>query len=272
MVPSTAFRVVIPARFAATRLPGKPLLRIAGRPLIQHVFDRARQSGAREIVIATDDPRIAECASGFGAQVCMTAANHPNGSSRIAEVCDRLGWADDAVLVNLQGDEPCIPPGLIDQVATDLIAHPNSDIATLACPIQDRETIFDPGVVKVVRDLQGFALYFSRAPIPWHREGFGDSRGDVPEGLYWRHIGLYAYRAVFLRRYVHWPATPLEQAESLEQLRALERGSRIRVSLTGAPTGPGVDTPADVARVEAWLNGHQRKVAQGRGDATTVGA
>ncbi|CAK0762789.1 3-deoxy-manno-octulosonate cytidylyltransferase [Gammaproteobacteria bacterium] len=250
---NAGFRVVIPARFASTRLPGKPLMAIAGRPLIQHVFERAQQSGAEQIIIATDDDRIAECANGFGAEVCMTATTHPNGSSRIAEVCDRLGWADEAVLVNLQGDEPCIPPGLIHQVAGDLIAHPDGDIATLACPIRDRETVFDPDVVKVVLDIQGVALYFSRAPIPWHREGFATAPENLPNGPYWRHIGLYAYRAGFLRRYVHWPMSPLEQLESLEQLRALEQGARIRVSLTDIPTGPGVDTHADIVRVEDWL-------------------
>jgi 3-deoxy-manno-octulosonate cytidylyltransferase (CMP-KDO synthetase) len=248
-----AFRVVIPARFGSTRLPGKPLVPIGGKPLIQHVHERARRSAAAEVVVATDDPRIAAVVRGFGGRACMTGAHHHSGTDRVAEVLDALAWPDDTCVVNLQGDEPCMPPALVDQVAGDLERYPAA-MATLAGPIRDREALFDPHVVKVVTDAAGFALYFSRAPIPWHRDGpprgEGPPTGDV-EPL--RHIGLYAYRAGFLRRFVGWAPAPLERAEALEQLRVLWRGERIHVSLAAVEPGPGVDTPEDVARVEARM-------------------
>ena len=249
------FRVAIPARYASTRLPGKPLRLLAGRPLIEHVYRRARVSGALEVVIATDDPRIRAVAEGFGATVCMTAPAHPSGTDRLAEVATRLGWPDDAIVVNVQGDEPGLPPALIQQVALSLATHPDAGIATACTRIHAPAEIFDPNAVKVVCDAQGYALYFSRAPIPWHRETFwdgGTGLTDLPEQTAWfRHIGLYAYRVAVLRRYPQWSPAPAEQAESLEQLRALWHGIRIHVAEATEAPPPGVDTEADLARAEA---------------------
>lgn len=248
------FKVVIPARYGATRLPGKPLLDIDGKPLVQHVFERAQQSAASDIVIATDDERVAKAAQGFGAQVCVTGSHHQSGSDRIAEVLEKLAWPEDTYVVNLQGDEPCMPSALINQVAEDLEEHHAATMTTLAAPITDRDVLFDPHVVKVVTDAEGYALYFSRAPIPWHRDEF--LRGDFPLPKtmdFRRHIGLYAYRAGFLRRYVNWTPPPIEIAESLEQLRVLWNGGRIHVSRAVREPGPGVDTRDDVVRVEKLL-------------------
>jgi 3-deoxy-manno-octulosonate cytidylyltransferase (CMP-KDO synthetase) len=246
---AVGFKVVIPARHASTRLPGKPLLAIAGKPMIQHVWDRARRSGAGEVIVATDDPRIAAACRGFGAEVMETRTDHHTGSDRIAEVIGRRGWDADTIVVNLQGDEPCMPPALIDQVAAGLAAHPGVGVATLAYPIADGETLFDPHVVKVVVDARGLALYFSRAPIPWHRDAFQGGRAKLPQGArFLRHIGLYAYRAGFLARYIGWPPAALEVAESLEQLRILWYGEPIHVGIAVAQPGPGVDTPEDLRR------------------------
>jgi 3-deoxy-manno-octulosonate cytidylyltransferase (CMP-KDO synthetase) len=248
------FRVVIPARYGATRLPGKPLIEIGGRPLIGWVWERACASAAAEVLIATDDARIAEVCTGFGAEVVMTRADHRSGSERLAEVVERRGWDSEAIIVNLQGDEPGIAPSLIDQVARGLAEHADAGLSTLACGIEDAEALFDPHVVKVVTDSNGYALYFTRAPVPWPRDAFLRDRQHLPEGVpFLRHIGLYAYRAGFLARYVGWPAAPLEQAESLEQLRVLWQGERIHVSLAAMVPGPGVDTPDDVQRVTEWL-------------------
>jgi 3-deoxy-manno-octulosonate cytidylyltransferase (CMP-KDO synthetase) len=245
------FKIVIPARFASTRLPGKPLLMIAGKPMIQHVFERARQSGAGEIVVATDDKRIAEVASGFGAEVCMTAPTHSSGTERIAEVVRRLNWAPQTIVVNLQGDEPGMPATLISQVALDMDRHPDAQMTTLSAPITERDRLFDPHVVKVVTNERGYALYFSRAPIPWHRDEFVHQDRPLPDGVgFSRHIGLYAYRAGFLEKYVNWPPTPLEKAESLEQLRVLAHGDLIHVSQAHEEPGHGVDTMDDLQRVE----------------------
>lgn len=250
------FKVVIPARYGATRLPGKPLLPIAGRPLIAHVVDRARESGAEEVVVATDDRRIFDACAGFGAQAEMTAASHRSGSDRIAEVIERRGWADDTVVVNLQGDEPTMPAALVDQVAMDLAARAGAGMATLAHRIDESAHLFDPHVVKVVTDSAGFALYFSRAPLPWHRDELFGPRERLPATVrFLRHIGLYAYRAGFVRRYVQWEPAPLELAESLEQLRVLWHGERIHVSVTDLDPGRGVDTADDLARAAALLGG-----------------
>ena len=250
------FRVVIPARYASVRLPGKPLLPIAGRPMIEHVIARARESAAERVVVATDDARIAAAAHAVAVDVVMTAAHHRSGSDRIVEVLDRLGWSDDTLVVNLQGDEPCMPAQLLDQVADAMSDHRDAGMTTLAHPIQDRATLFDPNVVKVVTDREGYALYFSRAPIPWHRDAFPTEAERLPDDIpFLRHIGLYAYRAGFLRRYVTWAPAPLERAESLEQLRALWFGGRIHVSLAAVEPGPGVDTPDDLAKVERILRG-----------------
>ncbi len=248
------FKLVIPARHASTRLPGKPLLSIAGKPLIQHVYERARESAAAEIVIATDDPRIADRAEGLGARVCMTGAHHASGSERITEVLEKLAWHEDTIVVNLQGDEPCMPPALINQVAADLEEHQAAAMSTLAAPITEWEALFDPHVVKVIMDAEGYALYFSRAPIPWHRDEFLLGVRSLPEDTdFNRHIGLYAYRAGFLRRYVNWTPSPIERAESLEQLRVLWNGERIHVSRAVRTPGPGVDTRDDVVKVEALI-------------------
>jgi len=255
IVSELEFKVVIPARYGSTRLPGKPLLELAGKPLVRYVCERAWASAAKEVVVATDDERIAEVCRGFGADVAMTRPDHHSGSDRIAEVLDQRRWGEDAIVVNLQGDEPCMPSALIDQVARDLAGHDRVGIATLAFPITESETLFDPHVVKVVTDRSGYAMYFSRAPVPWHRDEFLGDRTALPISVrFLRHIGLYAYRAAFLKRFVSWKPSPLELAESLEQLRVLWHGEDIHVSLAHVEPGPGVDNKADVQRVLALLD------------------
>ena len=245
------YRIVIPARYASTRLPGKPLLAIAGRPMLAWVHERALACAADEVVVATDDERIRVVAEAFGATVEMTAAEHASGTDRIAEVALRRGWQDDDVVVNLQGDEPSMPAALIEQVALLLIDHAGADIATLATPIAGRDEYFDPNAVKVVTDLEGRALYFSRAPIPWFRDQIEPDGGDL-RALARRHLGLYAYRVRALRRLAALPPTPLEQIEKLEQLRALAHGLRIQVGEASCRPGPDVNTAEDLARaVEA---------------------
>lgn len=248
------FKVVIPARFASVRLPGKPLLEIAGKPMIQHVHERAIRSGAAEVVIATDDRRIADACASFGADVCMTGDQHRSGSDRIAEVVAIRGWGADEIIVNLQGDEPCMPASLIDQVAEDMHRHPAASVTTLYTGISDRRVLFDPHVVKVVCDAEGYALYFSRAPVPWHRDEFVDMDRPLPaETGFARHIGLYAYRAGYLADFVAAKPAPIEIAESLEQLRVLWHGGRIHVSEAREEPGPGVDTREDLVRVGRCL-------------------
>ncbi|KOR31710.1 3-deoxy-manno-octulosonate cytidylyltransferase [Achromatium sp. WMS3] len=254
-----SFRIMIPARYGSTRLPGKPLVLINGKPLIQHVYARACASTALDVVIVTDDTRIQEVAMTFGAKVCMTSKNHQSGSERIASAIDLLNWPDTTCVVNLQGDEPCMPASLINQAAKDLITHPDAVMATLATRIQTWDLVYDPNVVKVVRDSNGYALYFSRASIPWHREEFAATTPHtvsetIPNTInIYRHIGLYAYRAGFLREYINWPVTELEHAECLEQLRVLWYGKRIYVGHSEATPGPGVDVPQDIAKVAACL-------------------
>ena len=248
------FRVVIPARYASTRLPGKALLTIAGKPMIQWVYERASASRASEVLIATDDLLIVSAAHSFGAQTVMTAMTHESGTDRIAEVARIQGWADSDIVVNVQGDEPVIPPALIDQVASLLEKHPSAHIATLATPITSIAEFMDPNAVKVVTDNGGRALYFSRAPIPWERDGaasgiasqtrFTDAR---------RHIGIYGYRVSGLLRMASLPRTVLEQHEKLEQLRALENGLEIRVADSVEQPGPDVNTAADLERVTRLL-------------------
>ena len=250
----TDFKVVIPARHGSTRLPGKPLLDIGGQPMIQRVVERAQSSGASEVVVATDDRRILDVCAKLGIAAEMTASSHRSGSDRVAEVIERRGWSDDAIVVNLQGDEPCMPATLIDQVASNLTALEGVGMATLAHPIADSTTLFDPHVVKVAISSAGFALYFSRAPIPWHRDEFLGNKASLPKSVdFLRHIGLYAYRAAFLERFVGLEPSPLEVAESLEQLRALWHGAPIHVGLATEAPGPGVDTPDDLARVVRYL-------------------
>ena len=256
------FRVAIPARYASTRLPGKPLRLLAGRPLIEHVYRQAVASGAMEVVIATDDPRIRAAAENFGAAVCMTSPEHLTGTDRLAEVAMQRGWLDDDIVVNVQGDEPRIPPLLVRQVAMALEQHPDAGIATACARIGDAAELFDPNAVKVVRDAQGYALYFSRAPIPWSRDTFRADQpplAELPDDIAWfRHIGLYAYRAAVLRRYPQLTPAPAERAESLEQLRALWHGIRIQVIEAAATPPPGVDTEADLARLAAqWADSGQ---------------
>jgi len=248
--------VVIPARYASSRLPGKPLQEIAGKPMVRHVWEQACKSAAQRVVIATDDERIVAACRAFGAEVLLTRADHTSGTDRLAEVATQLGLTDDAIVVNVQGDEPLIPPVIIDQVAGNLAAHPEAGIATLAEPIEDVASLFNANVVKVVSDLDGLALTFSRAPLPWARDAFAVSREQLPDGIpYRRHIGIYAYRARFLFDFVAWGPCWLESAESLEQLRALWHGVRIHVgdALEAPPTG--VDTPEDLQRVRLLLGG-----------------
>jgi len=248
-------RVVIPARYASTRLEGKPLQDIAGKPMIQHVWERAIASQALEVVVATDDERIARAADRFGARVCMTSSTHRSGTERIDEVIRVLGWPDDEIVVNLQGDEPLMPEHLINQVAGDLERHADADTATLAAHLEDPDQVFDPNVVKVVLDRKGYALYFSRAAIPWKRDSLrwgNPVAPDVARGFA-RHIGLYAYRAGFIREYVGWSSAPIEQDESLEQLRTLWYGRRIHVSMVAEAPPGGVDTPQDLQRVRDLL-------------------
>ncbi|MFT3756856.1 MAG: 3-deoxy-manno-octulosonate cytidylyltransferase [Pseudoxanthomonas sp.] len=250
------FIVAIPARHASTRLPGKPLAPLGGKPLVRHVAERALAAGAHEVWIATDDARIADALAGIdGVQVAMTASTHLSGSDRLAECAAIAGWDDDTVVVNLQGDEPFAPAEGIRKVAQTLIES-GAEMATLATEIFDPEQLFDPNAVKLVRAANGDALYFSRAPIPWHRDAFAQNKRILMPGMCLRHIGIYAYRAGFLRRFAAMPPSLLEQIESLEQLRALEAGHRIAVAMTPAEFPPGVDTPEDLARAETWLREH----------------
>ena len=252
-----SFIVAIPARYGSTRLPAKPLREIGGVPMVLRVAQRALQAGARQVVVAVDDPRVAEALDGqAGVDICMTRADHASGSDRLAECAAHYGWADDAIVVNLQGDEPFAPAAGIRAVAQAL-ADDDAPMATLATPLLDAEELFDPNVVKLVRAVNGRALYFSRAPLPWARDAFAIEREALPaDASFLRHIGIYAYRAGFLARYTRMRRTPLEQAESLEQLRVLEHGHAIAVRLTPEPFPPGIDTPADLERAEAWLRAH----------------
>ena len=251
---SLAFTVVIPARLRSTRLPGKPLLPIAGKPMVQHVWEQARKSSATRVVIATDDPSIVAACQAFGAEVLLTREDHESGTDRLAEVASQLGLAADAIVVNVQGDEPLIPPAIIDQVAANLAAHPEAGIATLAEPIEDVEVLFNPNAVKVSTDRNGLALTFSRAPLPWARDAFAQGREQLPAGVpYRRHIGMYAYRVGFLQDFVGWGPCGLEQTESLEQLRALWNGVRIHVADALQAPPVGVDTLEDLERVRRLL-------------------
>ena len=245
------FVVVIPARYASTRLPGKPLADIAGKPMVVRVAEQAVKSGAREVWIATDDEGVAEAAKAHGHDVLMTRADHPTGTDRIAEAAAELGWSDDTIVVNVQGDEPRIAPELIRAVAHDLAVHAQAAIATACHPFDRDEDFFDPNVVKVVMDRDGYALYFSRAAIPFARDAFRDGR-VLPFGLpAYRHIGIYAYRGAFLAAYASLQPAPIERFEALEQLRALWHGYRIAVAITGHAPEAGVDTPEDLERVRA---------------------
>lgn len=251
---NTDFIIAIPARYESTRLPGKALKELAGKPLIQHVWERATASSAQRVIIATDDERIAVAARGFGAEVCMTGTGHRSGTDRLAECAEQCAWEENQIIVNLQGDEPLIDPGLLDRVADDLNTHQRAGVATLCAVIRDAEELFTPHVTKVVRDADGYALYFSRAPIPWHQKEFNLAPQTLPEDLIcYRHIGLYAYRAGVLRRLAATPAPEMERAESLEQLRALYLGIPIHVAVADRAPPAGVDTAKDLERVEQLL-------------------
>lgn len=241
------FRVVIPARFGSVRLPGKALLPLAGKPLVQWVYEGARAAGAAEILIATDDARILDSARAFGADAVMTAASHASGTDRIAEVARAQRWPAGDIVVNLQGDEPLMPPALIRQVAALLESAPQADVATLATDIGSVAEFLDVNAVKVVADPHGRALYFSRAAIPWNRDGAPDASGAR------RHIGIYAYRVGALLRLAGLAPSPLELREKLEQLRALENGMTILVAAACETPGPDVNTPADLARVSQLI-------------------
>lgn len=246
-----SFVVVIPARYASTRLPGKPLADIHGKPMVQHVVEKALQSGADRVIVATDDERVQQALQSTGVEVCMTSPDHQSGTERLAEVCRHYGFAADTIIVNVQGDEPLIPPAIIRQVADNLAAA-TAPMATLSVPIQDAEEAFNPNAVKVVTDKDGYALYFSRASIPWDRDRFAKSHEQIGDH-YQRHIGIYAYRAGFIQRYVDWAPSVLEQVEALEQLRVLWYGEKIHVAQALEAPPVGVDTQADLEKVRAFL-------------------
>lgn len=243
------FVVAIPARYAASRLPGKPLRLIGGKPLVLHVAQRALQAGAREVWVATDDTRIADALVDSDVRIAMTSTDHASGTDRLAECARIAGWSDDTIVVNLQGDEPFAPADGIACVA-NAVAESGASIATLAAMIDDIDTLLDANAVKVVLAGNGDALYFSRAPVPWPRDAFARDRSVMPEGRWLRHIGIYGYRASALQAFANLPMGSLEQTESLEQLRALEAGWRIAVRLAPSTFPPGVDTPDDLARAE----------------------
>ncbi len=249
-----AFKVVIPARYASTRLPGKPLRLIAGKPMIAHVCQRALEAEAEQVVVATDDQRIYDEVSKLGIEAVMTRTDHNSGTERIAEVAQQCGWQDSDIIVNLQGDEPLIPPVYIRDTAKCLAEQQLAGIATLAAPIESAEEIFNPNAVKVVLNKAGYALYFSRAAIPWDRQSFPISSGAVPAaGQHLRHIGLYAYTVDFLNRYINWSVSELENIECLEQLRILWHGESIIVATVESVPEAGVDTEQDLQRVEQVL-------------------
>jgi len=251
------FRIVIPARYHSTRLPHKLLREIAGKPLLQYAYEQALASGARSVVIATDHANIMEAAKSWGAQVCMTDVAHQSGTDRLAEVAALLGYADDEIIVNVQGDEPLLPPALIEQVAKNLHDYSAASVSTLGEKIEESALLFNPNVVKVVFDQAGYALYFSRAPIAWCRDEFAEQAAHtlpLPTNIsHYRHIGLYAYRVGFLKNYSQLKLCELENAEKLEQLRVLWHGYKIHVALAAEAHPPGVDTLEDLQRVAQFL-------------------
>ncbi len=257
----TPFKIVIPARYASSRLPGKPLLPIAGKPMIAHVCLQALKAKAAEVVVATDDERIAQVAEQTGVKALLTSAEHSSGTERIEEVASLLDWHEDDIVVNWQGDEPLLSSELVRCLAQSLAGNDDATVATLAAPATEQE-IFSPHAVKVVLDHADYALYFSRAPIPWHRDAFTDAQPQVHTDHYWRHIGVYAYRVGLLHRYVQWHTAPLEQLESLEQLRILWHGERIVVVTVAHAPEAGVDTHEDLKRVEALLQGEEPVATQ----------
>lgn len=249
-----SFTVVIPARFESSRLPGKPLKDIAGKPMVQWTWEQAKKSGANRIIITTENEEVGKVCEAFGAEVCMTGDHHQSGTERIAEVIELCQLADDEIIVNVQGDEPMLPPELIHQVAEGLENDHILKMATLCETIQNPKAVFDPNAVKVVRDTNDCAIMFSRAPLPWSRDTFGNQ--ELPDNwTYQRHIGLYAYTAEFVKRYVAWPECELEHVEKLEQLRVLWHGEKILVLEATCDAGHGVDTPEDLEEVRQLLGG-----------------
>lgn len=247
-----SFVVIIPARYKSTRLPGKPLADIHGKPMIAWVVEKAKQAGATQVIVAVDDERVAAAVAALDVEVCMTSTNHQSGTERLAEVCAKFQFPAETVIVNVQGDEPLIPPAIIAQVAENL-QQSQAPMATLAVPMVDADEVFNPNAVKVVMNQLGEALYFSRASIPWDRDGFAkaEPHSTYP---YLRHIGIYAYRAGFIQQYVNWPASPLEKIESLEQLRVLWHGEKIHVAVAKETPPAGVDTPEDLEKVRKFLS------------------
>lgn len=242
-----SFTVVIPSRYHSSRLPAKPLADICGKPMVQWVYEQASLAGAEQVIVATDDQRIADVVTGFGGQVCMTSSDHQSGTERLAEVVKLMGIADDQIIVNVQGDEPLIPPSIIGQVA-DNLANSVAPMATLGIEITEESEVFNPNAVKVVTDKEGYALYFSRASIPWDRDNYAAEPKQITRPLL-RHIGIYAYRAGFINTYVNWQPSQLEQIESLEQLRVLWYGEKIHVDVAKEAPPAGVDTREDLEAV-----------------------
>lgn len=246
-----SFTVVIPARYQSTRLPGKPLADIGGKPMIQWVHEQALQAGADKVIIATDDDRVEQVVKSFGGEVCMTSPDHESGTERLAEVVEKMAIPDDHIIVNVQGDEPLIPPSIIAQVA-DNLANSQAPMATLAVEIDQEAEVFNPNAVKVVTDKGGYAMYFSRATIPWDRDNFAGQQQTIAQPLM-RHIGIYAYRAGFINTYINWQPTALEKIECLEQLRVLWYGEKIHVEVAKEAPAAGVDTPEDLEVVRSII-------------------
>ncbi|MDR0805572.1 MAG: 3-deoxy-manno-octulosonate cytidylyltransferase [Enterobacteriaceae bacterium] len=249
-----SFIAIIPARFASSRLPGKPLADIAGKPMVVHVMERAKASGASRVIVATDHLDVKTAVEAAGGEVCLTSPDHNSGTERLAEVIDHYQFSDDEIIVNIQGDEPLIPPVIVRQVAENL-ANSDAGMATLAVPISSAEEVFNPNAVKVVIDSKGYAIYFSRAAIPWDRNRFMALQQSIGD-FYLRHIGIYAYRAGFIRRYISWEPSPLEQIEMLEQLRVLWYGEKIHVDVAKETPSVGVDTQEDLDHVRRVM-GHK---------------
>jgi 3-deoxy-manno-octulosonate cytidylyltransferase (CMP-KDO synthetase) len=248
-MPPLPFYVVIPARYASTRLPGKPLLDIAGKPMVVWVAERAKQSGAKDVIVATDDQRIMDVVSAYGHQAVMTQSHHVTGTDRVAEVVEKLGWTDDAIVVNVQGDEPLISPMVIAEVAEKLAADGDAVMSTACYPVMSKNDFLNPNVVKVVLNNAQQALYFSRAPIPYPRDDFSRLTDDLVASMAYRHIGIYAYRISFLKKYANLQQSTLESVESLEQLRVLSQGFKIAVSVLSDLPAAGVDTAEDLEQV-----------------------
>ncbi len=248
------FTVVIPARYSSTRLPGKPLKDIAGQSMIQRVYRQAEKSQATQVIVATDDQRVVDEVTGFGGEVCLTSADHQSGTDRLQEVAEQYGFPDDHIVVNVQGDEPLIPPEVINQVAENLNNHLDAGVSTLCEPIESDEDFRNPNIVKVVADNSGMALYFSRAPIPWPRDHVESSVSAMSPILCpMRHIGIYGYRVAMLNAFIHWPMAPIESLECLEQLRFMWNGERIHVTQAQAVVPGGVDTEEDLQKVIGLL-------------------